>query len=424
MDLDEFTIEDKKTNPTTINRSITVGLQKKISTLEEIYKKYYDKTEKNFNKTETKLKSVEDLILKQIERQDKLELKMFYIENKIDFLIQFVQNKFDTPPNNFQISANNQQQYNLSQQPVFQNNLSYIPQSSSLVNLQQFNSNTSNQYTNIPQNMSIYKKEKNSSDQLNECLKDIPSPHLIKRTSSFSNQQINESKNNDIKNFISDIKNDRKVDKQINISEVEQMNYCNDTEKIIPHLKNSKRREQKDQEQKFKDQEQKFKDQEQRFKDQEQRFKDQEQKFKEPEKKHKDEEKSKVFNYTFKEVRSERFDSIDNNFIKNCLNLNSIEGEILLFKKMYIDGIPKEYYPIRHIKKKFQYWFEGHMKDDNGTYLIDTIIKNIEQLYFKINIDYDENPDQLIKNQEYIFTLSEQKYKDKFLTKIINIIDN
>ncbi len=38
MDLDEFTIEDKKTNTTTINRSITDELQKKISTLEEIYK--------------------------------------------------------------------------------------------------------------------------------------------------------------------------------------------------------------------------------------------------------------------------------------------------------------------------------------------------------------------------------------------------
>ncbi len=400
MDLDEFTIDDKKTNPTAINRSMTVGLQKKISNLEEVYKKYYDKTEKIFNKTDTKLKSIEDLLLKQIEKQDKIELKIFHIENKIDFLIQFVQNKFDTSQQQYQVSQHqyqvsqhqypvSQQQYQIYQPPILQNNLSPITHSNSLVNLQQFNSNIGNQYTNIPQNMSIFKKEKNSSDQLNECLKDIPSPHLIKRTSSFSNQQVCESKNNDIKSFISDIKNDRKFDKQMNSHEVEEINFSNDTEKMIPHLKNSKRREQKD-----------------------------------SDKKHKEEEKSKVFNYTFKEVRSERFDSIDNNFIKNCLNLNSIEGEILLFKKMYIDGVPKEYYPIRHIKKKFQYWFEGHMKDDNGTYLIDTIIKNIEQLYFKINIDYDENPEQLIKNQEYIFTLSEQKYKDKFLTKIINIIDN
>ncbi len=407
MELEDFTTEDKKGVPSNITRAVTVGLQKKMAGFEELFKKYNEKTDSKLDKTDSKLKTLEELILKQNERQDKIEYKMSCIENKIDLLIQFVQSKFDSFSNNMKVNpcnASNQSQVNVNNYPVLgcytdsQQNLNNMVQQSSLQTINQYsnlptnnqysNLQTNNQYTNIPQNMSYFKKERNSSDQLNECLKDIPSPHLIKRTASFSSQQLNDSKNNDIKNFISDIKNDRKYDKKIGSDESKQMDFNDDIEKTMSNIKNSRKKEDRGYNKKM------------------------------------EEDISKNFNYSFKEIRSEKFDSIDNNFIKNCLNLNSIEGEILLFKKMYIDGVPKEYYPIRHIKKKFQYWFEGHMKDDNGTYLIDTIIKNIEQLYFKINIDYDENPDQLITNQEYIFTLSEQKYKDKFIAKMINIIDH
>ena len=62
--------------------------------------------------------------------------------------------------------------------------------------------------------------------------------------------------------------------------------------------------------------------------------------------------------------------------------------------------------------------------DNNGIYIKNTIIKNIEQCYFKINIyeNYKDNIDQLIKNQEYLNKLNEQKYGEKLLTKIISII--
>lgn len=113
-------------------------------------------------------------------------------------------------------------------------------------------------------------------------------------------------------------------------------------------------------------------------------------------------------------------------FIKDCLSNASLNDDIKMFKKMYIDNVSKEHYPIRHMKKKLQYWYDGHMMDDdtNGTYIKNTILKNIEECYFKINQcnNYTNDIEQFLKNQEHINKLSEQKYKDKFLQKIIQII--
>jgi len=127
---------------------------------------------------------------------------------------------------------------------------------------------------------------------------------------------------------------------------------------------------------------------------------------------------------SIRELKIEDF-NIDKTFIKKCIDMTNINGDILLFKIMYIDNVGKEYYPIRHIKKKLQYWNNNCMNDDdNGTYIKNTIIKNIEQCYFKINVyeNYKNNVDQLIKNQEYLNQLNEQKYGEKLLNKIISII--
>lgn len=130
---------------------------------------------------------------------------------------------------------------------------------------------------------------------------------------------------------------------------------------------------------------------------------------------------NKKFEYC--DVKVQNFD-LDIDFTKKCLHYCNIEGDLKLFKKMYVENVPKEYYPIRHIKKKFQYWLDGHMNDDlNGTYIITTIIKNIEKIYLKINTfdNYISDMDQFFKNQEHINSLSDQKYKDKLLSKIIQL---
>ena len=126
------------------------------------------------------------------------------------------------------------------------------------------------------------------------------------------------------------------------------------------------------------------------------------------------------------EINVKHFD-IDENIIKKCLNMNNLNGDIQLFKKMYIENVAKEYIPIRHIKKKFQYWINDHMKDDdtNGEYIINVIIKNIELCYMKVNNmdNYGDDIVQFLKNQEHINQLQDIKYKEKMLISIIKLID-
>ena len=126
----------------------------------------------------------------------------------------------------------------------------------------------------------------------------------------------------------------------------------------------------------------------------------------------------------FKELKIEKFD-IDDNFIKKCLSEYNIESDLKIFKKIYIDNVAKEFYPIRHIKKKYQYWLDGEMKDDdkNGSYIKNTIIKNIELCYTSVNtLDNYVDIDVFLMNQDYINMINDEKYKDDFLIRISEII--
>ena len=126
------------------------------------------------------------------------------------------------------------------------------------------------------------------------------------------------------------------------------------------------------------------------------------------------------------EVKVKHFD-IDEKIIKKYLNMNSTNGDIQLFKKMYIENVAKEYIPIRHIKKKFQYWISDHMQDDDtgGEYIVSTVLKNIELCYMKINNmdNYGDDIDQFLKNQEHINRLHDVKYKEKIMALIISNVD-
>jgi hypothetical protein len=131
-------------------------------------------------------------------------------------------------------------------------------------------------------------------------------------------------------------------------------------------------------------------------------------------------------NFKYHDIKLENI-NVENDFIKKCLHMCSLNGDIKLFKKIYIDNIPKEYYPIRNIKKTYQYWNNNHMNDDdgNGTYIKNTILKNIERAYLKINTfeNYSDDTEQFLKNQEHINNIMEEKYKDKFLSKVIQLIN-
>ena len=127
----------------------------------------------------------------------------------------------------------------------------------------------------------------------------------------------------------------------------------------------------------------------------------------------------------YKDLKIEDYD-LDFDFVQKCLHGQSMQNDLKIFKKIYIDNIPCGYYSIRNIKKKYQYWLNGTMNndDDHGTYIKDTISSNIYNCYLKINNydNYADDIDQFVKNQEYILNLNEQKYKDKLFAQIIKII--
>jgi cell fate (sporulation/competence/biofilm development) regulator YlbF (YheA/YmcA/DUF963 family) len=134
---------------------------------------------------------------------------------------------------------------------------------------------------------------------------------------------------------------------------------------------------------------------------------------------------NKNLNNNIREIKKEQY-NLDEEFVKECLNSGCIDADIKIFKKIYIDNLTKESYSIKHIRKKFQYWYNGSMKDDdsNCTYIKNTIVQNIEDCYLNVNKyeSYQDDIDQFINNQEYINKMSEQKYKERFLLKIIELI--
>lgn len=127
---------------------------------------------------------------------------------------------------------------------------------------------------------------------------------------------------------------------------------------------------------------------------------------------------------TYKEIKKELY-SLDKDFVKECLAMNNIDGEIKIFDKIYIENVSKEFYPIRNFRKKMQYWSNDHMiEDPSGNFIKNTIVENIENLYLSINKyeNYEDNTEQFFKNQEYINKLSEVKYRERFLSLIIDLI--
>lgn len=143
-----------------------------------------------------------------------------------------------------------------------------------------------------------------------------------------------------------------------------------------------------------------------------------------------DKEKSRkkfknVLSGNIKDIKKEKY-VLDNIFVKECLDKCSIDSDIKIFKKIYIENVSKELYPIKYKRKKIYYWYNEQMIEDdsNYTYIKNSVIKNIEDCYLNINKYecYEDNIEQFINNQDHINKMSEIKYKEKFIEKIIDIL--
>lgn len=131
------------------------------------------------------------------------------------------------------------------------------------------------------------------------------------------------------------------------------------------------------------------------------------------------------FSNFYIDIKKEKLE-LDNSFIKKCLESHTINADLKIFKKIYIEDIPNSCYSIRTIKGNYQYWLNNKMNDDdeNGTYIKDIIIHNISNAYLEANNfdHYFQDNDLFIKNQEYILDMNKQKYKDKLFNNILKII--
>lgn len=113
----------------------------------------------------------------------------------------------------------------------------------------------------------------------------------------------------------------------------------------------------------------------------------------------------------------------DLKIVKKCILMPIIDGEIELFKYLYLDNCIKEDYPIKYINKKLYYWNNEWLEDDDN-YLKNTILKNITNLYLKINNLNNFNEENFINNQKRIFDLRDNNnnIKNKWLNNLKKLI--
>ena len=128
----------------------------------------------------------------------------------------------------------------------------------------------------------------------------------------------------------------------------------------------------------------------------------------------------------YKEIKKEKI-ILDIDFVKLNLHNHNMTSDMKIFKKIYINDIAQTDYSIRHINGNYQYWLNGKMNndDENASYIKDTIITNISNIYLDLNLydNYKDDTELFLKNQEYILNMSKPKYKDKFFKNILKIID-
>lgn len=121
-----------------------------------------------------------------------------------------------------------------------------------------------------------------------------------------------------------------------------------------------------------------------------------------------------------KDFKLEDLNIPDENILK-ALNYKDHRSILNIFKLCYKNNLnPKYSYPIRI---KGQYLYEYYLNDEwvpdlYGRSIINILCKNIEKLFIKNNIIENVEPNVLILNQEFIYKLSDDKFKKSLLVHI------
>ena len=118
---------------------------------------------------------------------------------------------------------------------------------------------------------------------------------------------------------------------------------------------------------------------------------------------------------------------IDPEFVRGCLDKCDVNGDMKLFREIFVKRFTRETLMIRYLGgKNYQYRRAGLWIDDHhGSYLRHVVLKILEKAYMHVNEleNYTNNTDQFISNQEHIIGLSDDKYVEKLLNQINQAID-
>jgi hypothetical protein len=129
----------------------------------------------------------------------------------------------------------------------------------------------------------------------------------------------------------------------------------------------------------------------------------------------------------FEVVDIYQLEGVEVPFVRECLEKCDINGDIKLFRKLFIKNIPKDEQIIRFLGgKNYQTKRNGLWIDDpNAIYIKYVISKILEKSYMIANDleHYGSNIDQFVINQDHITQLDDDKYIEKLILQINTIID-
>ncbi len=131
----------------------------------------------------------------------------------------------------------------------------------------------------------------------------------------------------------------------------------------------------------------------------------------------------KMINFEFVDIFE--LDDITIDFVRACLEKSDINGDIKLFRQIFIKKLPKDQQLVRFLGgRKYQcrrndLWIDDH----NGGYVKHVISKILEQSYSIANDIEFYSMDQFLINQEHIIQVCDEKYIEKLMDRINDIID-
>ncbi len=122
-----------------------------------------------------------------------------------------------------------------------------------------------------------------------------------------------------------------------------------------------------------------------------------------------------------------QIEGIEHDFVRECLEKCDTNGDIRLFRRLFIKNIPKDQQLLRYFGgKNYQVKRNDLWIDDlNGIYIKSVLSKIYEKSYIVVNeLDhYKANIDQFLINQDHITQFDDDKYMEKLMAQITSIID-